>query len=298
MIPHGSCLCLTHFTQYDNLYLHPCCCQQQNLFFFMANILSYSVYVRLCVYHIFFIYSSIDGHLGCFHILAIVNSTAMNIGVHVSFQIWVFIFSRKLPRNGIAGSYGSSTCSFVRTLRTVLHRGCTNLHSHQQYRSRAPLLPTALPSEGPEWGNPLPTATPAHSHSRCSHCRPPSSKGAVICLFIDGTKNAGWTETDCGNKFCLTVADSFSTYGGRERSFRKEADGTSPASGRSKKHMGFLRSHRLLICGIFSKSFRHTQHQFPYLEKLGYNSQPHRARTNSTDGHRVGCGRFFLQRTR
>ena len=56
----------------------------------------------------------------------------------------------------------------------------------------------------------------------------------------------------------------------------------------------------LLICPSrsFSKSFRHTQHQFPYLEKLGYNSQPHRARTNSTDGHRVGCGRFFLQRTR
>ena len=110
--------------------------------------------------------------------------TAMNIGVHVSFQIWVFIFSRKLPRSGIAGSYGSSTCSFVRTLHTVLHSGCTNSHSHQQYRSRAPLLPTALPSEGSERGNPLPTATPAHSHSRCSHCRPPSSKGAVMCLFI------------------------------------------------------------------------------------------------------------------
>ena len=36
------------------------------------------------MYHIFFIYSSIDGHLGCFHDLAIVNSAVMNIGVHVS----------------------------------------------------------------------------------------------------------------------------------------------------------------------------------------------------------------------
>ena len=51
------------------------------------------------MYHIFFIYSSVDGRLGCFHVLAIVNSAAVNIGVHVSFQIMVF--SGYMPRRGI-----------------------------------------------------------------------------------------------------------------------------------------------------------------------------------------------------
>ena len=63
------------------------------------------------MYHNLFICSSVNGHLGCFHVLAIVNSAAMNIGVYISFQIAVL--SGCMPRSGIAGSYGSSGATQV-----------------------------------------------------------------------------------------------------------------------------------------------------------------------------------------
>ena len=58
------------------------------------------------MYCIFLIHASVDGHLGCFLVLAIVNSAAVNIGVHISFQIMVF---SSMPRSGIAGSHGQVT---------------------------------------------------------------------------------------------------------------------------------------------------------------------------------------------
>ena len=61
--------------------------------------------------HNFPIHSSFDGHLGCFHVLAIVNSAAMNIGVLVFFSFWGY--SGYMPKSG-AGSYGGFIPSFYK----------------------------------------------------------------------------------------------------------------------------------------------------------------------------------------
>ena len=104
-----------------------------SFFLWLSNIV-------LCVYmyHIF-IHSSVSGYLGWFHILAIVNSAAVNIEVHVSFQI--IVFSRCMPKVKSLEHNGNSF--FLRNLHNILHSGCTDLLCCQQCR-KVPLSPHPL----------------------------------------------------------------------------------------------------------------------------------------------------------
>jgi hypothetical protein len=91
------------------------------------------------MYHIFCIHSSVEGHLGSFQLLAIINKAAMNIVEHVPL-LQVGASSGYMPRTGIAGSSGSTMSNFLRNRQTDFQSGCTSLQSHQQWRS-VPLSP-------------------------------------------------------------------------------------------------------------------------------------------------------------
>jgi hypothetical protein len=82
------------------------------------------------MYHIFCTYSSVEGHLGSFQLLAIINKAAMNIMEHVCFLPVGTSYGYR-PRRGIAGSSGSTMSNIL----TDFHSGCTSLQSHQQWRS-------------------------------------------------------------------------------------------------------------------------------------------------------------------
>ena len=128
-------LCLTSFNH--RWFLSPSMLLSMalnNSFLCLNNIPLYictsSSYLFLCWYT-----------FGCFQVLAMVNSAAMNIWIHVSF--WIMIFSGYMTRSGISESYVGLFFIFLRKPHTVLHSGYTSLYSHQQCR-RAPFCSCLL----------------------------------------------------------------------------------------------------------------------------------------------------------
>ena len=89
------------------------------------------------MYHTFCIYSSVEGHLGSFHLLVIISKAAMNIVEHVSFLLFG-TSSGYIPRRGIVGFSSSTMSNFLRNCQTDFQSGCTSLQSDQQWR-RVPL---------------------------------------------------------------------------------------------------------------------------------------------------------------
>ena len=157
--------------------------------------------------HSCFIHSSIDGHLGCFHILVIVNNAAVNIGVLMFFQISVLGSFRYIPRSGIAGSKGRSIFNFFEV----------SPYYFPQWLHQSAFPPT-LPK-----GSPFSTSSPTlfvcwfldDSHfDRCeviSHCcfTCSSIDGHLVCFHILVTVNNAAMNIGVLMFFQISVLGSF-----------------------------------------------------------------------------------------
>ena len=96
------------------------------------------------MWHMLLICSPADGHVGCPHVPAVVNSAAVSIGLHVSFP--GMVLSWRMPSSGTVGSYAGFTPSVLSSLHTVLYSGYICLQSYQQCK-RVPFSPHPLPSD-------------------------------------------------------------------------------------------------------------------------------------------------------
>lgn len=114
------CTCLS---MPGSFHLLPCCSTWQDL-------LSYGQYAPYCICHIF-LHSLVEGHLVRFHILAIMNRSAMSMGMQILLHCMHSISFGYTPWREITGCLGSSVSCCFRNLHITLHNSSVSVHFYQ-----------------------------------------------------------------------------------------------------------------------------------------------------------------------